>query len=94
MAEKSRLERDNADLQAAINKREQQANRIRARQAEAEDVEAALTELDQEQQNGDLDARLKAAGIDNGASDGEKVLARLKAAQPQRGQPDNNQSQL
>ncbi|MEP3562538.1 MAG: PspA/IM30 family protein [Marinobacter sp.] len=55
------------------------ADRIRARQTEAEDVEAALTELDAEQNNGDLDARLKAAGIDNGGSNGEKVLARLKA---------------
>ncbi|MBJ6137093.1 PspA/IM30 family protein [Marinobacter litoralis] len=57
------------------------ASRIRARQTEAEDVEAALTELDAEQNNGDLDARLKAAGIDNGDSNGEKVLARLKARQ-------------
>ncbi|WP_417539639.1 PspA/IM30 family protein [Marinobacter sp.] len=64
------------------------ANRIRARQTEAEDVEDALTKLDQEQQHGDLDARLKAAGIDNGASDGAKVLERLRAAQA-----DNSQSQ-
>ncbi|WP_372965835.1 PspA/IM30 family protein [Marinobacter sp.] len=56
------------------------ANRIRARQNEAEEIDAALTELDQEQQNGDLDARLKAAGIDNGTCDGEKVLARIRAA--------------
>ncbi|MBK1887800.1 hypothetical protein [Marinobacter sp. DY40_1A1] len=63
------------------------ANRIRARQTQAEDVEAALTKLDQEQQNGDLDARLKAAGIDNGASDGAKVLARLRAARAENSQP-------
>ena len=67
------------------------AERIRARQTEAGDVAAALTELDQEQLNGGLDARLKAAGIGNEASDGEKVLARLKAAQPQ---PESNQPQL
>jgi len=57
------------------------ASRIRARQTEAEEIEAALTELDAEQNNGDLNARLKAAGIDNGDSNGEKVLARLKARQ-------------
>lgn len=67
------------------------ATRIRARQTEAEDVQAALTELEHEQQNGDLDARLKAAGIDNGASDGEKVLARLRSAQ--KPHPEGHQPQ-
>jgi len=67
------------------------ATRIRARQTEAEDVQAALTELEHEQQNGDLDARLKAAGIDNGASDGEKVLARLRSAQ--KPNPEGHQPQ-
>ncbi|PSF05515.1 hypothetical protein C7H09_14525 [Marinobacter fuscus] len=69
------------------------ADRIRARQTEAEYVEAALTELDQEQRNGGLDARLKAAGIDNGANDGAKVLARLRAAQAPGEHTDNSQPQ-
>jgi len=57
----------------------QSVTRIQAKQAEAEDIEAALTELDSEQDNDNLDARLKTAGIDNGVSSAEQVLARLRS---------------
>ena len=53
----------------------QSVTRIQAKQAEAEDIEAALTEQD----NDNLDARLKTAGIDNGVSSAEQVLARLRS---------------
>ena len=57
----------------------QSVSRIQARQAEAEDIEAALTELDREQEDDTLDSKLKAAGISNGKSSGEQVLARIRS---------------
>src|SRR5690554_628525 len=57
----------------------QSVSRIQARQAEAEDIEAALTELDREQEDETLDSKLKAAGISNGKSSGEQVLARIRS---------------
>ncbi len=57
----------------------QSVSRIQARQAEAEDIEAAMMDLDHEQDNDNLDAKLKAAGIDNGVGSAEQVLARLRS---------------
>jgi len=64
----------NSSLRSATDSLE----RIKARQQKREDQSAAAMELESEESGGDLQARLKNAGIVDSGSSGSSVLERLK----------------
>ena len=64
----------NSSLRSATDSLE----RIKARQQKREDQSAAALELESEENGGDLQARLKKAGIVDSGSSGSSVLDRLK----------------
>ncbi|MCF6204814.1 MAG: PspA/IM30 family protein [Methylococcaceae bacterium] len=63
---------------SALNKATDSLERIKERQQKREDQSAAAVELETEEGEGDLQARLKKAGIVDSASSASSVLDRLK----------------
>jgi phage shock protein A len=66
---------------SALNKATDSLERIKERQQKREDQSAAAVELEAEEGEGDLQARLKKAGIVDSASSASSVLDRLKKKQ-------------
>ncbi len=69
---------------SALNKATESLERIKERQQKREDQSAAAVELEAEGGNGDLQARLKKAGIVDSDSSASSVLDRLKKQQGKR----------
>jgi len=63
---------------SALNSATSSLERIKARQQKREDQSAAAMELESDENGGDLQARLKNAGIVDAGSSGSSVLERLK----------------
>ncbi len=66
---------------SALNKATDSLERIKERQQKREDQSSAAVELEAEEGEGDLQARLKKAGIVDSASSASSVLDRLKKKQ-------------
>ncbi len=67
--------------ESALNKATDSLERIKERQQKREDQSAAAVELEAEEGDGDLQARLKKAGIVDSDSSASSVLERLKKQQ-------------
>ncbi len=72
------LGRQTVGLNAHLGDLAESLERINHRQTRFRDMNEALTELDQDASGGDLEERLRRAGIQTGQADAEAVLARLR----------------
>ncbi len=72
------LGRQTVGLNAHLGDLAESLERIKHRQTRFRDMNEALTELDQDASGGDLEERLRRAGIQTGQADAEAVLARLR----------------
>lgn len=75
-------------MTAHFEEMDQSIAHIQSRQQQFQDMDTALTEIDQDLSQRSLDARLKAAGIDTGDQQANKVLERIRARQNAAGSAD------